>query len=232
MLGCFVAGMAIMALGGTVAIENIRKGDMVLSRNDILGITEYKPVTDIFVHDGITKLTHIQYNNGDEIIATPNHPFYILNKGYIEAGSLRAGDILLLVNGKTVAVEAIQHEILEQPITVYNIEVADNHNYYVAQNLTATSETLVLVHNAKCDFKAIDAKNFEKANGLSKDTFHLKVKPEIKRLAPPKEFLVGRNPDIMVNRAGQIAYQGAKGKGFQETTLFVADILASLFGGK
>jgi hypothetical protein len=147
--GCFVAGTAVLALGGAVAIENIRKGDMVLSRNDTLVITEYKPVTDIYVYHDITKLTRVQYSDGDEIIATPKHPFYVFNRGYVEAGNLRAGDILLLSNGKTVVVEKIQHEILERPTTVYNIEVADNHNYYVASNLIINTE-FVLVHNATC----------------------------------------------------------------------------------
>jgi intein/homing endonuclease len=155
MLGCFVAGTAIMALGGAVAIENIRKGDMVLSRNDVLGITEYKPVTDIYVYTDITELTHVQYSDGDEIIATPNHPFYVFNRGYVEAGNLRAGDILLLSNGKTIVAEKIQHEILESPITVYNIEVAENSNYYVASDIAAASDKYVLVHNASCARKIL-----------------------------------------------------------------------------
>lgn len=53
---------------------------------------------------------------------------------------LRAGDILVLVNGEYVVVEKIQHEILEAPITVYNFQVEDYHTYYVAN-------VGVLVHN-------------------------------------------------------------------------------------
>ncbi len=60
----------------------------------------------------------------------PEHPFYVLGQGYIQARNLRAGHILVTVNGELVTVEAVQHEILEHPITVYNFEVADNHNYY------------------------------------------------------------------------------------------------------
>jgi len=53
---------------------------------------------------------------------------------------LRAGDMLLLMNGELVVVEQVQHEILESPVTVYNFEVEDFHTYYV-------SEISVLVHN-------------------------------------------------------------------------------------
>jgi hypothetical protein len=144
-----IIALAVLVSVGT-AIVHIRKGDMVLSRNVVLGITEYKPVTDIYVYHDITKLTHVQCGNGDEILATPNLPLYVFNSGYVETGNLRAGDILSLSNGKTVVVEKTQHEILERPITVYNIEVAGNSNYYVANNINVASDECVLVHNAAC----------------------------------------------------------------------------------
>lgn len=56
------------------------------------------------------------------------------------AGSLRAGDVLVLSNGELVTVEWVQHEILESPIKVYNFEVEDFHTYFVG-------ECGVLVHN-------------------------------------------------------------------------------------
>ena len=56
------------------------------------------------------------------------------------AGSLKAGDVLVLSNGELVTVEWVQHEILESPIKVYNFEVEDFHTYFVGENC-------VLVHN-------------------------------------------------------------------------------------
>ena len=85
------------------------------------------------------ELIHI-YVNKEEIVATPLHPFYVIEKGWIGAVDLRAGDILVLQNGEYVIVELVQHEILEAPIAVYNFEVEDFHTYYVG-------ESLVLVHN-------------------------------------------------------------------------------------
>ena len=78
--------------------------------------------------------------NGEEIVATPTHPFYCPVKGWTDAAHLRAGDILVLVNGEYVVVEKIQHELLENPVKVYNFQVQDYHTYYVA-------ESGVLVHN-------------------------------------------------------------------------------------
>lgn len=78
--------------------------------------------------------------DGEEIICTPSHPFYSPVKGWTDACKLRAGDILVLVNGDYVVVEKIQHEILESPVKVYNFQVEDDHTYYV-------SDAGVLVHN-------------------------------------------------------------------------------------
>ena len=75
------------------------------------------------------------------IVATPTHPFYCPVKGWTDAAHLRAGDILVLVNGEYVVIEQIQHELLESPVKVYNFQVADYHTYYVSDNG-------VLVHNA------------------------------------------------------------------------------------
>ena len=83
---------------------------------------------------------------GEEILCTPGHPFYSPVKGWTEACRLRAGDILVLVNGEYVVVEQVQHELLEAPIQVYNFEVEDFHTYFV-------SEAAILVHN-KCGYVA------------------------------------------------------------------------------
>ena len=80
---------------------------------------------------------------GEEIVATPTHPFYCPVKGWTDAAHLRAGDILVLVNGEYVVVEQVQHELLESPVKVYNFQVADYHTYYVASG--------VLVHN-RCSY--------------------------------------------------------------------------------
>lgn len=50
------------------------------------------------------------------------------------AGSLRAGDVLVLSNGEYVIVEWVQHEILEAPVKVYNFEVEDFHTYFVGKS--------------------------------------------------------------------------------------------------
>jgi hypothetical protein len=166
--GCFIAGTAIATLGGAIVIENLRVNYMVLSRNDMLGIVEYKPITDLYQYTA-QELTHIELNNGTTIVSTSEHPYYVFNTGYIDAINLRAGDVLILADGKTVVVEKIQNELLEKPITVCNIAVADNRNYFVSEVGGDSDSSYILVHNS-CAHQTGEWKKFRgdywKAEGV------------------------------------------------------------------
>jgi RHS repeat-associated protein len=137
---CFVAGTLVKAENGDIAIEDIRIGDKVYAYNDETGEIALKSVVNTFVNEA-TELVHVFINN-EEIICTNEHPFYSPVKGWTEACQLRAGDILVSLNGEYVIVEKVQHEILESPIKVYNFEVEDFHTYYVGNG------DGVLVHNS------------------------------------------------------------------------------------
>ena len=121
-----------------VLFEKIKAGDLVWAWDEETGDVALKPVVETYINE-TTELTHI-FVDGEEIVATPTHPFYCPVKGWTDAAHLRAGDILVLVNGEYVVVEKIQHELLENPVKVYNFQVQDYHTYYVA-------ESGVLVHN-------------------------------------------------------------------------------------
>ncbi len=135
---CFVAGTAVLAASGQVAIETIKAGDLVWAENPETGEKALKSVVKTFVNE-TDELVHV-FVNGEEIITTPEHPFYVPQQGWTGAIQLRAGDRLVLSNGQYVTVERIQHELLEKAIKVYNFEVADYHTYFVG-------DASVLVHN-------------------------------------------------------------------------------------
>ena len=135
---CFVAGTSILTAAGYVAIENIRAGDWVWASDPDTGETALKQVVQTFNNE-TTELVHVTVN-GEEIVCTNEHPFYSPVKGWTAACQLRAGDILVMLNGEYVIVEQVQHELLESPVATYNFEVQDFHTYYVGN-------TGVLVHN-------------------------------------------------------------------------------------
>ena len=135
---CFVAGTLVATEVGSVPIEEIQAGDMVWASDPETGEVALKEVVRTFRNE-TTELVHVTIN-GEEIVCTTEHPFYSPVKGWVEACRLRAGDILVLVNGEYVIVEQVQHEILEAPVATYNFEVQDFHTYYV-------SDSSILVHN-------------------------------------------------------------------------------------
>ena len=135
---CFIAGTLVAAEAGNVPIEEVSAGDYVWAWDEETGDVALKQVVETYVNE-TEELIHLSVN-GEEITCTPGHPFYSPVKGWTEAVQLRAGDILVLVNGEYVVVEWVQHELLESPVKVYNFQVEDYHTYYV-------SESGVLVHN-------------------------------------------------------------------------------------
>ena len=136
---CFVSGTMVATSTGNIPIESIKPGDMVWATNPDSGETELKQVVRTFVRES-DELVHV-FVKGDEIVCTNEHPFYSPVKGWTAACDLRAGDVLVTVNGEYVVVEFIQHELLESPVLVYNFEVEDFHTYYVGTSV-------VLVHNS------------------------------------------------------------------------------------
>ena len=135
---CFVEGTLVQTAEGTTAIESIEVGDYVWAWDEESRDVALKEVVETYVNQ-TCELIHV-FVNGEKNVTTPEHPFYSPVKGWITAVHLRAGDILVLVNGEYVVVEKIQHEILENPVTVYNFQVEGYHTYYV-------SDSGVLVHN-------------------------------------------------------------------------------------
>ena len=130
-IACFIAGTLVQSEDGSKAIEDISVGDKVWAWDEETGDVALKEVVETYINK-TDELIHI-FVNGEEIITTPTHPFYSPVRGWTDACKLRAGDILVLVNGEYVVVEKTQHEILETPIAVYNFQVKDYHTYYVSQ---------------------------------------------------------------------------------------------------
>ena len=141
LIQCFIAGTIVAAKDGPKKIEEIQPGDYVWATDPETGVTELREVKQLFRNE-TDEWIHITVND-EEIVCTPNHPFWVPVKGWTKACHLRAGDRLQLLNGEYVVVEQVQHELLESPSTTYNFEVEGYHTYYVG-------DSRVLVHN-RCD---------------------------------------------------------------------------------
>ena len=146
---CFVAGTLVMAVVGMVAIEKIKSGDKIISTDPETMETGEKTVLETY----ITTLVHLTVN-GEEIVTTVDHPFYVKNQGFIKAGELIVGDEFLDVNGNVLLVEKFNVELTDEPTTVYNFQVEDFHTYHVG-------EIGVWVHNASCKVNKKVGENYD-----------------------------------------------------------------------
>ena len=126
---------------GQKAIEDIEVGDLVWATDTETCETALKEVVRLFRNE-TKEWIHLTVN-GETITCTPEHPFYSPVKGWTNAIDLRAGDILVMLNGEYVVIEQVQYELLESPETTYNFEVEDFHTYYAG-------DAEALVHN-RCD---------------------------------------------------------------------------------
>ncbi len=140
-MACFIAGTTILTATGFVAIEKLVAGDKVISTNPDTLETAEKTVLETYVRQ-VDKLVHLTIN-GEEIVTTDNHPFYVQGRGFIEAGNLLVGDKLISVNGEDLVIEKFFIEECESPVTVHNFQVEDFHTYFVG-------DCAVWVHNKNC----------------------------------------------------------------------------------
>ncbi len=153
---CFVAGTLVLTAAGLVAIETIKAGDLVIATNPDTMETAPKRVLETYVLKN-DRLVHLKVD-GEEIITTENHPFYVQDRGFVNAGELQRGDILRNLDGNMLRLDSITIEQLAQPETVYNFQVEEYHTYYVGEHC-------VFVHNADCVVE------FNNDSNLDRDEF-------------------------------------------------------------
>ena len=135
---CFTGDTLVATEDGHKRIDEIKIGDKVWAYDIYTGQTELKEVLNVYVHEE-TEILHLHTTDGD-INTTSTHPFYVLKRGWVAAGDLKAGDEVCLIDGSTASVTGAELEQLAEPILVYNLEVEGFHTYFVG-------DKSILVHN-------------------------------------------------------------------------------------
>lgn len=139
--GCFEAGTPVWTARGRVPIEQIQDGDLVFARDVETGDTTLQRVLSTFTRGAAPLvLVAVVSTNGQQVFQTSEeHPFYSLEWGWVEAGSLEPGEHVETVLGEAL-VESVTSTGTRT--TVYNMEVESLHDYFVGDDG-------VLVHNGK-----------------------------------------------------------------------------------
>jgi hypothetical protein len=136
-----VAGTPVlMADGSSKAIEEVKKGDKVLSKDEASGKIVAKEVVSTKVRTAPSTLV-IEVAGGMRVETTPEHPFYVEGTGWTPAGQLAIGNAIVTRAGPSLKIVRI--ETKETPAAVYNFEVADTHSYFVGdtKSVEAGGET-------------------------------------------------------------------------------------------
>jgi hypothetical protein len=117
-------------------IEDVQVGDRVFAYDLVAERITERAVLRTFVHH-VEALIELRLES-TIVRCTAEHPFWVPHAGWRTAGTLEVGMPLLALDGRVLAIAGIDR--LRGPVTVYNIEVADEHDYFV-------SDVGLLVHN-------------------------------------------------------------------------------------
>jgi hypothetical protein len=178
-----------MGDGSTQAIEEVQPGDTVMATDPQTGETRPEEVTAAITNTGEKKLVDLTLvgagaggggppSDANTVTATDGHPFWTVERGWVDAGDVRAGEHLREVDGSTVLVATVAERV--ERATVHNLTVDDLHTYYVR----TADGTSALDHNTPCgeqvDYGSTD---------ISKKAAEFRLK--------------GKNPDGTTIKGGQ-----------------------------
>lgn len=153
---CFAGDTEVQTYDGNKFIKDIKEGDLVYSFNEKKKKIELKPVLMSKMTDKMAKVVKVEFDNGQQIVCTPDHRFAkrIIVRDelgrfvsesieYVPASSLNPND---RIKSNYIVVDNDEHHIdenklnnkkvksiamLDTKIPVYDITVKDNHNFYV-----------------------------------------------------------------------------------------------------
>jgi hypothetical protein len=121
---CFARGTKVWTSTGLVPIENVQVGDQVLSQDPLSGELAFKAVLD-------TTLGHRDFlavdAEGEQIVATGGHIFWVSGAGWRMTKELKVGDRLHTVTGWS-EVQSIKPVDAAE---THNLVVADFNTYFV-----------------------------------------------------------------------------------------------------
>jgi len=136
---CFAAGTPVRTETGDRAIESIVKGERIWARDVKTGAVALRPVLNTYRTPNVPvidlELT-ASYGGAEQLAVTRGHLFWVEGAGWVRADALATQP--LWSTEAQLSSRLVREE--PEPTTVYNLEVAEFHSYFVGHNH-------VLVHN-------------------------------------------------------------------------------------
>ncbi len=125
---CFAAGTPLLTPDGFKPIEQLRVGDLVLSRSEDEPESEPIPKRVVDLLHSYAPLVHVNVR-GRTIRTTAEHPCWVVDRGWVDAQMLKPGDLLLGAGGEQTTVQSV--EFPTEATAVYNVAIQDYQTYLV-----------------------------------------------------------------------------------------------------
>jgi len=127
-LACFPAGTKLRTPDGWKAVEEFRPGDEIVSRpeDDADAANTVQKVVKLLTRSGRLMTLYV---GGRRIETTHEHPWWVVGKGWVTANNLVAGDVFVTSEHAEVVLESV--EDADRYVAVYNLEVENDHTYFV-----------------------------------------------------------------------------------------------------
>jgi hypothetical protein len=143
--GCVLPGtLVVLANGQSAPIESLRPGMSVLALDPASDLLPAGHRIVAVSHSTTTAVVGVTVRAADGreglLEATSEHPFWVLDSGWVAASALQPGDLLLDDELGSVEVTAVQRE--ERRSDTYNLTVEGIHTFFVEAD-----GVRVLVHN-------------------------------------------------------------------------------------
>lgn len=136
-MDCLAAGTPVWTALGEVAIEKVRVGDLVLSRDIETGELAYKPVLRTTVRPASPL---VKIHAGNEVFETSGgHLFWVSGEGWRKSRQLETGMVLHTAAGPA----RVTHVDKGAHAQTYNLVVADFNTYFVGQQKLLSHDNTV-----------------------------------------------------------------------------------------
>ncbi len=205
---CFEAGTPVMTDDGPVAIDELEPGDRVWARDEHTGEEGYREVVEVFVTEDkpVMELELVdEASQSDYLRVTGEHPFWVGDKGWVEAEKLVAGDEVFTSRGGWL--EVAGGTWLQGTRTVYNLEVDGFHTYFVGESEAWVHNTCAPTKITGYTRHGLDRALARDGVGVSPTAILNSVRNArtvtYKRANDTFEY-VGENATTVLNRAGKV----------------------------
>ncbi len=123
---CFAAGTPVRTLTGRRPIESLNVGDQVLCQDTSTGQLGFEPILVVH-HNPPDKTVRVILDNGDEVVASLFHRFWLAGRGWAMAKDLRAGDVVRTLTGRSSILKVEPGAVMP----VFNLDVARGRTFFV-----------------------------------------------------------------------------------------------------